>query len=46
MDLQMSCIHAYPASGKEVMTMDDDDVHVFGMSVGNTSVPKERMGEK
>lgn len=46
MDLQMSRIHAHPAPGKEVVAMDDVDVHVFDTSLGSTSAPKERMGER
>ncbi len=39
MDLLMPC-----DCGKEVVTMDDADVHVAPGSVGNPSIPQERMG--
>jgi hypothetical protein len=44
MNLIMPCTEAHPASGKEVMTVDDSEVNVSCVSVNNTSDLKERMG--
>ena len=46
MNLIMSCIGAHPASGEEVMVMDDVDVHVGRVSISSIFNLKERMGEK
>jgi hypothetical protein len=45
MELNMPCTQAHPASGKEVVTMDDVDVEadVTSASVCQTSDPKERI---
>jgi hypothetical protein len=47
MEPKMPCTQAHPASGKEVVSMDDVDVDVdvTGASLCPTSVPKERMSD-
>ncbi len=46
MDLAMLCIGVRPASGEEVMGMDDVDVDVCGVSVNSISSLRERMSER
>jgi hypothetical protein len=44
MILLMPCTSPHPASGEEVMVMDDADVNV-ARSIDHASLPRERMGD-
>jgi hypothetical protein len=46
MNLIMPCIGAHPASGEEVMVMDEVEVDVGRVSISSISSLRERMGEK
>ncbi len=45
MKLPTPCRGTHPDCGKEVVTMDDVDVHVAAVSVGNASILRERMSK-
>lgn len=46
MNLIMPCMGAHPASGEEVMVVDEVDVHVGRVSINSISNLRERMGRK
>lgn len=45
MNLTMVCIGAHPATGKEVVMMDEVDVTICTVSINSISSQEERMGE-
>lgn len=45
MNLTMGCLGARPATGEEVVLMDNDDVNVCTGSINSISSQEERMGE-
>ena len=45
MNLTMDCRGAHPATGEEVVVMDEVDVTVYTASINSISSQEERMGE-